>query len=176
MTTGLRPVRRALMLAAILTFAAVPAAHAIYVKGHQLPVGNSGVKYELTGGMVGKWRITHFHIKHERNQLLKIKGQERFTGCVDLARDASCVGDPTGKLFFRFRYWVQLSEDGDSQLVGTCSHRIVDSADGLAGTTGFLMMVDTPAQGTRFGVKTLYEGEIDPPGFVRHTAADPPDC
>jgi hypothetical protein len=175
MTTGLRPVRRALLLAAVVTLATVPAAQALYVKGHQLPVGNSGIKYELTGGMVGKWRITHFHIKHQRSRLVKIKGRERFTGCVDLARDQSCLGDPAGKLFFRFRYWVQVSEDGERQLLGTCAHRIIDSEGGLAGTTGFLLMVDTPARNTRFGIKTHYEGEIDPPGFARHGGA-PPHC
>ncbi|HEY8001246.1 MAG: hypothetical protein ACHQJ5_01230 [Vicinamibacteria bacterium] len=163
--------RVAIGLAIAIMLVAVPAAQALYVKGHQVPAG--GLKYKMTGGLNGKWKITAFHVKHERAHLLKINGRERFNGCVDVARDGSCSGDPAGKLYFRFRYWVQLSDDGENQLLGTCAHRVVGGTDGLAGTTGFLMMVDTP---TRSGLKTHYEGEIEPPGFAHSGTAQPPRC
>jgi hypothetical protein len=93
--------RIALGTAIAIMLVAAPAAHALYVKGHQVPDGTSGVKYKMTGGLKGKWKITNFHVKHERRHLLKIKGTERFVGCVDVARDGSCAGDPGGKLYFR---------------------------------------------------------------------------
>jgi hypothetical protein len=162
-----------LALAIGLALIAVPTAEALDVKGHQTQVGR-GAKYEMTGGLNGKWKVTHFLVRR-RGPLYKVTGRERFNGCVDVARDGSCNGDPTGKLEFRFRYWERFNDDGGIDL-GTCAHRIVDSSDGLAGTTGFLMMVDLPTA-TAAGYKTIYEGFLDVPGFARRGhAATPPTC
>jgi hypothetical protein len=171
MRTGVVRIRRSLLLAVALTLIAVPAADALYVKGHQTAVG--GPKYEMTGGLVGKWKITKFHPQFQHGQLFKAKGQEKFNGCVDLARDGSCAGDPTGKLWFKFRYWAQLAGQGEDVALGACAHRIFASSGGLTGTTGFLMMVDTPVKG---GLKTHYEGDINVPGFARAGAGEAPSC
>ena len=95
---------------------------------------------------------------------------EKFNGCVDVNKDGSCNGDPSGVLKFKFRYWASVSEDDELQL-GTCAHRIVKAKGGLKGASGFLMMVDTPIS-SRPGFKTHYEGVIEL-GDSRHRSATP---
>jgi len=170
-----RSLRRSLLLGAALTLVAVPAADAFYVKGKQTPTSRNGLRYEMTGGIVGKWKITSLHVKQVHGSLVKAKGSEKFNGCVDVARDGSCSGDPAGKLFFRFRFWAQFDQNGEAEELGTCAHRIVGSSGGLTGTTGFLMMVDPPASNP-FGIRTHYEGDISPPGFAQRGAAPPAAC
>jgi hypothetical protein len=160
-------------LCAAVGLIATATATATYVKGHQIPVNASGTKYKMTGGLKGKWKILKFHVKHTK-PVFKAKGLEKFNGCVDLARDGSCAGDPAGQLLFRFRFWAAI-ENGEVELLGTCAHRIVASSGGLTGTTGFLMMVDTPIK-TAPGLKTHYEGDVVLPGIGRPTAARPPRC
>lgn len=161
-------------LAVSVSLLAVSAAQAMYVKGHQLAVDEDAGQYAMTGGLNGSWDITKFHVK-QTGPVVKVKGWELFDGCVDVARDGSCAGDPTGTLDFRFRYWARFGDDDQVEL-GTCAHRIVGGSGGLAGTTGFLMMVDIPT-GSAPGFKTHYEGEIDPPGFARPShATKPPRC
>jgi hypothetical protein len=60
----------------------------------------------MTGGLVGRWTITSFK-ETAKTPLIRARGRERFTGCIDRARDGSCAGDPTGTLRFRFQYWAQ---------------------------------------------------------------------
>jgi len=165
----IRSARFSIVLSVALVLLVVPTAGAFYVAGQQKPVGQNGVKYTMTGGLKGKWKITSLHVKKTK-PVFKAKGRERFNGCVDVARDGSCSGDPAGKLEFRFRYWAAV-QDGDVVQLGSCAHRVVAASGGLTGTTGFLMMVDTP---TASGLKTHYEGEINPPGFARSGGAGAP--
>ncbi len=170
----LRSARFGFALSILLILVVVPTAGAFYVSGQQKPVGNNGEKFRMTGGLKGKWKVTAFHVKKTK-PVFKAKGRERFNGCVDVARDGSCSGDPAGKLEFRFRYWAAI-QDGEVIELGTCSHRIVAASGGLTGTTGFLMMVDTPTAAPP-GLKTHYEGDITPPGFARSgTAGAPRSC
>ena len=156
-------------LTAAVALIAVPAVQAFYVKGQQIP--KSETKYKMTGGLKGKWKITKFRVLREA-PVFKAKGVERFDGCVDIARDGCGSGDPTGTLTFRFRYWARFTDEGVIEL-GTCAHRIVDATDGLTGTTGFLMMVDTPKGA---GFKTHYEGDLAVPGIAGSNSTLPPAC
>ncbi len=158
-------------LAAAVALIAVPAAHALYIKGQQIPANNSETKYKMTGGLNGNWKITKFRILHDA-PVFKAKGEERFDGCVDVARDGCDSGDPAGTLTFRFRYWARFTDEGLIEL-GTCAHRIVDATDGLTGTTGFLMMVDTPRGA---GFKTHYEGDVSVPGLAGSHSNVPAPC
>jgi len=160
-------------LTAAVALIAAPAVQAFYVSGHQHPVNEPAGKFRMTGGLKGKWKITKFRIV-QRAPVFKAKGEERFNGCIDLGRDGSCSSDPAGKLTFRFRYWARFSDDGLPEL-GTCAHRIVDASGGLTGTTGFLMMVDTPT-GSAPGFKTHYEGEISVPGVAERSIPKRPGC
>jgi hypothetical protein len=157
-------------LAAAVTLIAVPAVQAFYVKGQQVPTNNEA-KFKMTGGLNGKWKVTKFRVLHEA-PVFKAKGEERFNGCVDIARDGCGSGDPAGTLTFRFRYWARFTDEGLVEL-GTCAHRIVAATDGLTGTTGFLMMVDTP-KGASF--KTHYEGDVNVPGITDSKATLPATC
>ena len=131
-------------LAAAVALIAVPAAHALYIKGQQIPANNSETKYKkMTGGLNGNWKITKFRILHDAPS---VQGQGR--GAVRRlrrrrARRLPTAATPQATLTFRFRYWARFTDEGLIEL-GTCAHRIVDATDGLTGTTGFLMMVDTP--------------------------------
>ena len=156
------------VLAAAMAIAVAAPAGAFGVKGHQKPVGPS--KYRMTGDLRGKWRVTAFHVL-STNPVLRGKGKERFNGCLDLARDHSCSGDPSGKLFFTFRYWA-IFDEGDAPELGTCAHPVVGGTGSFAGATGFLMMVDTPIRRPP-GIKTAYEGELNL-GLARSAALDLP--
>ena len=172
MHSTLRRLTVALGLAAAITLIAVPAAGAVYVSGQQHLIEGGGAKTKMTGSLKGILKLTSFHVKHE-GRVTKLKGTERFDGCVDVARDGSCDGDPSGTLRIRFRYWFVL-EDEEHLLLGTCAHRVVESEGGLAGATGFFTMVDTSKPSAPSGVKTHYEGEIHLPGIGRTGHSDAP--
>jgi hypothetical protein len=171
----MRPSLNRLGVAAVVTpiiaLGAVSAADAKYVSGHQIPI--SQTKAKMTGDLVGTWKITNFKIL-EHNPLFYAAGTEQFTGCIDQARDGSCDGDPTGTLSFSFRYWAKMKGKNVVQL-GTCSHRVTDASGGLAGTTGFIMMVDTPKRSGK-GVTTQYEGDLQLPGATASRARAAQAC
>lgn len=157
-TTFNRLVSLALLGGAFALIAA-PAASARYVSGHQVNFNEQTLTAKMTGDLLGTWKITKFSVK-KHTPYLFATGTERFTGCLDRGHDHSCAGDPTGTLRLTFRYWAQMKR-GAVQL-GTCSHRIVGAGGGLAGATGFVMMVDTPKR-TGKGVTTQYEGNVQLP-------------
>ncbi len=130
-------------------------ASATIVRGQQVPI--TGTKYEMRGDLVGKWKITKAKVIKE-SPIVKLKGEEKFNGCIDSNGDGSCEGETTGKLYFKFKYWAAVSDDGDLEL-GTCAHPVTGGKDGFAGASGFLMMVDIP-NGSPAGFKTHYEGDI----------------
>lgn len=148
---------------------AAPAASARYVSGHQVAFNEKTLTAKMTGDLLGTWKITTFNVKKHRPYMFAT-GTERFTGCLDRGHDHSCAGDPTGTLRFTFRYWAQMKLSAVQ--LGTCGHRIVGSGGGLAGTTGFVMMVDTPNRVGK-GVSTQYEGNVQlpVPGASGATAA-----
>jgi hypothetical protein len=158
-------------LAALAVLIVAPSAGAVYVSGKQVPTGFD--KYEMTGGLLGKWKITEFKTIKEGGRVFKAKGKEKFNGCLDADRDNSCDGDVTGQLYFKFTYWGSFGDDGFINL-GTCAHRVYDGKEGFAGASGFLMMVDTPAPGSDDGFKTHYEGDINPAGTKTATPPDGP--
>ncbi len=169
MSTRSRRVAITVTLTLAVVLIAVPTAGAMYISGQQKIVDESAGKYKMTGGIKGKWEITKFHVK-DTSPVFKAKGEEKFNGCIDVDRDGSCTGDPSGKLKFTFRYWGSFTESDELQL-GTCAHRIVKAKGGLKGANGFLMMVDTPTKSPP-GVKTQYEGDINL-GGSHHRSAIP---
>ena len=161
----------AVVAVALTGLVAAAPAGAVYVSGKQVATGFD--KYEMTGGLLGKWKVTKFKVIREGGRVFKGKGKEKFNGCIDADRDKSCEGDVTGRLYFKFTYWASFGDDGLTNL-GTCAHRVYDGKDGFAGASGFLMMVDTPAPGSDDGLKTHYEGEIHPGGGKAASAPDGP--
>jgi hypothetical protein len=144
-----------LALSPLLALCGVSAAEAKYISGRMIPVNET--TFKATGDLIGTWKLTKFKVL-AHNPVYYAKGTEQFTGCIDQNRDHSCSGDPTGTLKFSFRYWAKMKGKDVVQL-GTCSHRLTEATGGLAGTTGFLMMVDTPKRSGR-GVTTRYEGDL----------------
>ncbi len=163
----------ALVLSVAIALLAAAPAGAIAVSGEQKAKNELRGKFKMKGDMLGKFKITAFHQIHT-SPTYKAKGKEKFNGCIDRDRDRSCEGDPTGKLFFKFRYWAVFDDDQTTQL-GTCAHRITGGKGAFAGASGFLMMVDTPIGSPPF-FKTHYEGEINL-GHGRAPVAEmPPAC
>jgi hypothetical protein len=162
-----------LVLSALVALVAAAPASAISVSGKQKVVNENAGKYKMKGDLLGKWKITAFRQIHT-SPTYKAKGKEKFNGCIDRDRDRSCDGDPSGKLFFKFKYWAVFDDD-DTVALGTCAHRIVGGEGSFAGATGFLQMVDTPI-GSPPSLKTHYEGVIDL-GHGRAAASEvPPAC
>ncbi len=158
MRTGVSGIVAAVVLSALVVLVAAAPAGAISVSGKQKVVNENAGKYKMKGDLLGKWKITAFRQIHT-SPTYKAKGKEKFNGCIDTDRDRSCAGEPSGKLFFKFRYWAVFDDD-DTVALGTCAHRIVGGDGAFTGATGFLQMVDTPIGSPPF-FKTHYEGDIN---------------
>jgi len=155
----------AAFLAAFL--AAGPAAAATYpVSGEQTVVSEADGTYKMTGGLVGSWKTTSFK-EIATSPLFRAKGTERFKGCLDVGRDGSCAGDPSGGINFRFLYWGKFGP-GDSLIWGSCWHPVIGGTGDFAGADGVLTMVDTPSGS---GVSTSYTGNITIGGAHRARSA-----
>jgi hypothetical protein len=90
----------------------------------------------------------------------RAEGTEKFKGCLDRDADGSCKGEPKGKLFFSFRYWASVADDGSLEL-GTCAHPVTEGKGDFRKAKGFLMFVDTPTAEPPFFQETEYEGIIN---------------
>jgi hypothetical protein len=145
-----------LAAAATLALAASASATTTYqVSGQQTVVDEAAGKYAMHGGLIGDWTITSF-TEIAKAPIFKAKGTELFSGCLDVRRDGSCKGDPTGGLRFSFRYWAQFDAEG-GLVWGSCVHPITGGTGAFAGATGVLAMVDSP---TAQGVSTSYIGHV----------------
>jgi hypothetical protein len=140
------------------TAVAVPAFAATYkVSGQQIADNPAGTTSHMTGGLVGTWRLTSFK-QTAKKPLIRSRGTERFVGCIDVALDGSCTGDPTGTLKLRFLYWAKPGSSPGTVAWGSCWHPIGKGTGDFAGATGVLTMIDTPmADGS---VQTDYIGNI----------------
>jgi hypothetical protein len=125
------------------------------VSGKQTIVDEAAGKYAMHGGLVGDFTTTSF-TEIAKTPIYRAKGTELFSGCVDIGRDGSCNGDPSGKLRFSFRYWAQLDQQG-GLVWASCVHPITGGTGAFAGATGVLAMVDSP---TAQGVSTSYIGHV----------------
>jgi hypothetical protein len=63
-------------------------------------------------------------------------------------------------MYFSFRYWAQLTDDGEL-ILGACLPPVTGGKGGFAGANGFLGMVDTPTNKPPFS-KTRYERSPSP--------------
>jgi hypothetical protein len=152
---------------AALAFAASAGASTTYqVSGKQIAVNEDEGKYVMRGGMVGDWTITSF-TELQKSPLYTAKGTELFAGCIDVHRDGSCKGDPSGKLRFSFKYWAQFDATG-ALVWGSCVHPITGGTGAFADAKGVLAMVDTP---TAQGVSTSYIGHVTLGGGSRRHAS-----
>lgn len=148
--------------------AAGPAQARTYrVSGQQIIDDPAAGAAHVTGGLVGRWSLTNFK-ETAHSPLIRAKGTERFTGCIDRRRDRSCAGDPTGTLRFTFQYWAQPGDQADQIRWGACYHPIVGGTGGLKGATGVLTMVDTPTTGTQ--TRTDYVGNVTLGAFGQASA------
>jgi hypothetical protein len=145
-----------LAVAAALTLAApAGAATAYQVSGTQTVVDETAGTYKMHGSLVGDWSFTSY-TEIATSPIYRAKGTELFSGCLDVRRDGSCKGDPSGTLQFKFKYWAQFDAQG-GLVWGTCTHPITGGTGAFAGATGVLAMVDTP---TPQGVSTSYIGNV----------------
>jgi hypothetical protein len=138
--------------------AAVPAHAVTYqVSGQQIADSPDGSKSHMTGGLVGQWRGTSFKPLASK-PIIRSRGTERFVGCIDVARDGSCTGDPFGSLRLSFLYWAKPGSKPNTVAWGSCYHPVGSGTGAFKGATGVLTMVDTPlADGT---VQTDYIGNL----------------
>jgi hypothetical protein len=135
------------------------------VSGAQTVVDEDAGTFKMSGSLIGDWQITSF-TELATSPIYRAKGTESFSGCLDVRRDGSCKGDPSGTLRFKFRYWAQLGEQ-DALVWGSCVHPITGGTGAFAGATGVLAMVDTP---TPQGVTTAYIGHVTLRGAVKSRA------
>jgi hypothetical protein len=144
--------------AVVAVSAAVPALAVTYqVSGQQIVDSPDGSKAHMTGGLVGQWQGTSFK-QLASKPLIRARGTERFVGCVDVARDGNCTGDPFGSLRLSFRYWAKPGSKPNTVAWGSCYHPVVSGTGAFKGATGVLTMVDTPmADGT---LQTDYIGNV----------------
>jgi hypothetical protein len=164
------PSRTLCIVVAIATVAAitvvVPAIGATYqLSGQLVPDNSSGSKAHVTGGLVGTWTTTSNKTLATK-PLIHARGTERFVGCIDVARDGSCAGDPTGSLRLKYEYWAKAGKKTFSW--GTCVHPVQSGTGAFKGAVGVVSMVDTPqADGS---VRTDYIGNITTPSTAANAA------
>jgi len=137
------------------------------VSGRQTTVNEDKGKFRMHGGLIGPWRITSYK-QISTDPIYRARGTERFRGCLNVHRDHSCKGDPSGTLSFRFIYWAQFASDG-SLVWGSCFHPVAGGSGDFDGATGVISMVDTP---TNDGVRTDYTGNITVGSHLRAARAE----
>ena len=135
--------------------AATADAKTVNVSGTQTVLNEQEGTARMHGDLVGIWRTTAIKVL-ANEPLIQAKGRERFRGCLDRGHDGHCAGDPSGKLFLRFRYWALFGSDG-SLHAGACWHPIVRGTGAFANAPGAFQMLDSP---TDTGVQTNYVGQI----------------
>jgi hypothetical protein len=168
MPKALRMVRPTLVAgAAALLLAATANAKTttVPVSGAQTVVDEDAGTFKMSGSLIGDWQITSF-TEIATAPIYRAKGTELFSGCLDVRRDGSCKGDPSGTLRFTFKYWAQFDEQG-GLVWGSCLHPITGGTGSFAGATGVLAMVDTP---TPQGVSTAYIGHVTLRGSAKSRA------
>lgn len=154
-------------VAALMLAASASAATPYQVSGTQTVVDEAAGTYKMHGSLIGDWSFTSY-TEIATAPIYRAKGTELFSGCLDVRRDGSCNGDPSGTLAFKFKYWAQFDPQG-ALVWGTCSHPITGGTGAFAGATGVLAMVDTP---TPQGVSTSYIGNVTLRGSAKsHTQA-----
>jgi len=135
------------------------------VSGTQTVVDEDAGTYKMSGSLIGDWQFTSF-TEIATSPIYRAKGTELFSGCLDVRRDGTCTGDPSGTLRFRFKYWAQFDDEG-ALVWGSCLHPITGGTGAFAGATGVLSMVDTP---TPQGVSTAYIGHVTLRGSAKARA------
>jgi hypothetical protein len=140
---------------AVLLLTTTAAAATYRVSGTQTTVNEAKGTSRMHGGLIGSWRTTSFK-QISTDPIYRAQGTERFRGCLNVDRDRSCEGDPSGTLSFRFIYWAQFASDG-SLVWGSCLHPVTGGGGDFDGASGVISMVDTP---TKSGVRTDYTGNI----------------
>ena len=145
----------AAVAAALALAASASAATTYQVSGTQTVVDEAAGKYAMHGSLVGDWTITSF-TEIATSPIYRAKGTELFSGCLDVRRDGSCKGDPSGKLQLRLQVLGPVRRAGRARL-GHVHHPITGGTGAFAGATGVLAMVDTP---TAQGVSTSYIGNV----------------
>jgi hypothetical protein len=156
-------------------FVAGPALAETYrVSGRQIADNASGSTAHVTGGLLGSWQITSYK-ELARKPMIRARGTERFVGCIDVAHDGNCTGDPFGSLRLSFLYWAKPGSTPNTVTWGSCYHPIVSGNGAFKNATGVLTMVDTPLANGK--IRTDYIGNITigaTAGTSRaHTAARP---
>jgi hypothetical protein len=152
--------RRALAVgvaAVALAAAGTAQAKTYRVSGQQIIDDPMAGTAHMTGGLVGQW-TTPSAKQTATSPMIRAKGAEQFTGCIDRAKDGSCDGDPTGTLRFTFQYWGQPGAQADQIVWGACYHPITSGTGAFKGAKGVLVMADTPTTGTT--TRTDYLGNV----------------
>jgi hypothetical protein len=145
---------------------AVPALGATYqLSGEVTPANADGSQLHVSGGLLGTWRTTSNKTLATK-PLIHARGTERFVGCIDVARDGNCNGDPTGTLRLKYDYWAKAKKKSFSW--GACVHPVQGGTGAFKNATGVVTMVDTPqADGS---VRTDYIGNITVPTGAANAA------
>ena len=105
--------------------------------------------YIMEGGLIGCWYTDEFTtIREQPSGALQITGTEHFVGCLDLAGDGSCVGDPTGTLRFAFQFSAKYDLVTFAEIRGRCQHLVVSGTGGFADADGVITFKDDVSTGS----------------------------
>ena len=146
----------AILLAGLTSLGGVALAGTIQVSGDQTPVGpgdpciagdpSSLATYTMDGSLVGCWYSDDFTFREQPSGNAQATGHEHFVGCLDLGRDGSCVGDPTGTLSFSFQFSGKYDATF-AEIRGRCHHPVVSGTGGFSAASGVINFKDDVATG-----------------------------
>lgn len=155
-----------LAVATMMLLVARPAAAGTsQVSGNQTPVppghaciaGNpsSLATYTMDGSLIGCWYTDDIIFREQPSGTTQATGHEHFVGCLDLGRDGSCTGDPSGTLSFSFQFSGKFDPVTLAEIRGRCQHPVVSGTDGFADARGVITFKDDVATGI-----AAYRGNI----------------
>ena len=133
----------------------------VHVEGHVLPVAESPGVYQVTGGLVGIYKIRSERVIHAwtywTTQIREIEGTESITGCVDQNQNESCdTGEPSAQLRLNFSRVASFDTRTDRLIDGGATHWVKGSGHFSGGK---LTTRNIPV-GNSDEMLSVYEGDL----------------
>jgi hypothetical protein len=133
----------------------------VHVEGHVLPVAESPGVYQVTGGLVGIYKIRSERVIHAwtywTTQIREIEGTESITGCVDQNQNESCdTGEPSAQLRLNFSRVASFDTRTDRLIDGGATHWVKGSGP----ISGGKLTTRNISVGNSDEILSVYEGDL----------------
>jgi hypothetical protein len=134
----------------------------VHVEGQLVPMGKSAGVYQVTGGLVGTYRLQREQVVNAwtywATQIRDIEGIASFKGCLDQNQNQDCdANEPSGELRLTFSRVASFDLESDRLIEGESTLQI-SSSGRFSG--GVLTTRNIPVHNTDQIVST-YQGDLE---------------